>query len=67
MNKDAVRVGQIDLPAVFPSVRLLESFRAAWSIPCLTVAFLVYAVFQLNPVETFENESLDLTSAVSTF
>jgi hypothetical protein len=67
MNKDAVRVGQIDLPAVFPSVRLLESLRAAWSIPCLIVAFLFYAGFQLNTHENFENESPDLTSAVSTF
>ena len=66
MNKDAVRVNQIDLPAVFPSLRLLESLRASWSIPCLMVAVFVYAGFQLNPVDTFENESLDLTSAVST-
>ena len=57
MNKDAVRVNQIDLPAVFPSIRLLESLRAAWSIPCLMAAALVYAGFKVDFGEAFENES----------
>lgn len=67
MNKDAVRVNQIDLPAVFPSLRLLESLRAAWSIPCLMAAALVYAGFQVDLGDSLNNESLDLTSALSPF
>jgi hypothetical protein len=67
MNKDAVRVNQIDLPAVFPSVRLMESLRAAWSIPCLIAAALAYAVFQVDLGASLNNESLDLTAALSPF
>lgn len=67
MNKDAVRVNQIDLPAVFPSVRLLESLRAACSIPSLIVAFIVYAGFQVDLDASFKNESLDLSATVSPF
>jgi len=67
MNKDAVRVNQIDLPAVFPSVRLLESLRAAWSIPCLMAAAIVYAGFQVDLGTPVNNESLDLTATLSPF
>jgi hypothetical protein len=65
MNKDAVRVNQIDLPAVFPSVRLLESLRAAWAIPCLIAAAFVYAGFQIDLGASFSNESLDLAATLS--
>lgn len=67
MNKDAVRVNQIDLPAVFPSIRLLESLRAAWSIPCLMAAAFVYAGFKVGFGESFVNESLEMTAARSPF
>ena len=67
MNKDAVRVNQIDLQAVFPSIRLLESLRAAWSIPCLIVAALVYAGFKIDVGASVNNESLDLTATLSPF
>lgn len=67
MNKDAVRVNQIDLPMVFPSLRLLESLRASWAIPCLLAAVFVYAGFQINLGTSLNSESLDLTSAVSAF
>ena len=67
MNKDAVRINQIDLPAVFPSVRLLESLRAAWSISCLISAAFVYAGFQVDLGASFNNESLDLTATLLPF
>ena len=65
MNKDAVRVNQIDLPTVFPSVRLLETLRAAWSIPCLMAAALVYAGFQVDLGASIENESPYLTATLT--
>ena len=67
MNKDAVRINQIDLPTVFPSVRLLESLRAACSIPCLMAAAIIYAGFQVDVDASFNNESLDLTATLSPF
>ena len=67
MNKDAVRVNQVDLPTAFPSVRLLEASRAMWSIPCLLAAALVYWGGQINFRMSLEEETLDLTSAVSPF
>lgn len=67
MNKDAVRINQIDLPTTFPSVRLLESFRAMWSIPCLITAALVFAGCRINSGKSDGDVSLDLTSALSAF
>ncbi len=67
MNKDAVRVNQIDLPTVFPTVRLLESLRAACSIPCLIAAAIVYAGFHVDLDASFNSESLDLTATLSPF
>ena len=67
MNKDAVRINQIDLPAVFPSIRLLESLRAACSIPCLMAAAIVYAGFQVDLDASFNGESLDLTTTLAPF
>lgn len=67
MNKDAVRVNQVDLPTVFPSIRLFESSRAAWSIPCLIAAALVYWGCRIEFGMSLEEKTLDLTSAVSPF
>ena len=67
MIKDAVRVSQIHLPTVFPSVLLLESLRAACSVSCLLAAAIVYAGFQIDLRGSFNNESLDLTAALSPF
>lgn len=65
MNKDAVKINQIDLPTVVPSVRLLESLRATWSIPCLLVAVFVFATSRIDFGISPNSDSLDLTSAVS--
>ena len=67
MNKDAVRVNQIDLPAIFPSLRLLESLRTAWSIPCLMAAAIVYAGFHVDFGGSFKNESPYLTATLTPF
>lgn len=65
MNKDAVRVNQIDLPTVFPSMRLLEALRVGWSIPCLFAAAVVFAGFQMDFGTSFKDGPLDVTTAVS--
>jgi hypothetical protein len=67
MNKDAVRINQIDLPMAFPSVRLLESLRGAWSIPCLMAAVFAFAGSRIHSGTSSNGDSLELTSAVSPF
>ena len=67
MNKDAVRINQIDLPMAFPSVRLLESLRGAWSIPCLMAAVFAFAGSRIDFGTSSNSDSLELTSAVSPF
>jgi|GEM_PF-1046414 len=46
MNNDAVRVNQFDVWVIFPSLRLLEAVRYAFSLQCLLIAFV--AVICLN-------------------
>lgn len=62
MNKDAVRVDQIDLPTVFPTLRLLDSLRVAWSMTCLIAAALVSAGFQIQRPTTVQKNPLGLVS-----
>lgn len=38
MNGDAVRVNHLDLRAAFPSLRILETLKLAFSIPCLVAS-----------------------------
>jgi hypothetical protein len=46
MNNDAVRVNQFDVWVIFPSLRLLDAVRYAFSLQCLVIAFI--AVICLN-------------------
>jgi hypothetical protein len=38
MNGDAVRVNHLDLRAAFPSLRIMETLKLAFSIPCLVAS-----------------------------
>jgi hypothetical protein len=47
MNNDAVRVNQFDVWVIFPSLRLLDAVRYAFSLQCLLPAFLTVICVQL--------------------